>query len=245
MTSEKKGVRPLACYVALLVALCTWTSGARADVPKEFSLQIDQINNEATRERPAKFTWSSDRRLVAVDFRFHDLITAGIQRKLRRGLPTQILLLGALITDGSSNPVSAVFQDCKVTWHVWEEMYRVELQRSSEGSVRKVWTPTLRGVLRRCAQTNRLIVADRSQVPSNSRLRLVGVVSINPVSDKLHARLRGWLSRPARSARRDAGGALFSAFTALFIRRIGDAEHSLPFRTRQLVPESKPQAASN
>lgn len=210
----------LATWVFALVAL--WATLARA--------QEEQT-------RPATFYWNAQKTGLYVDFSFRDLADAEIQGKLSRGLPTLLILTGVVFQAGSDTPLASTYQSCKVTWHVWEEMYRVEISTPEQQAPRKLWTPTLAGVLRRCAEARGLLVAGPSQVSAGVAVSLRGTVRINPISDDLMKKLKHWVSLPSRNAAAAPGSALFSTFTGLFMQRIEDAERALAFRTPFQVPQ--------
>src|SRR5690606_10673197 len=87
--------------------------------------------------RSATLAWQSAGRELVASFDFSDLIDEGIRQKLRRGLPTRILLTALTFRSASDVPVASTYQSCKVTWHVWEEMYRVELTQPSATLTRR------------------------------------------------------------------------------------------------------------
>jgi hypothetical protein len=192
---------------------------------------------EEEQTRSATFYWNAQKTGLYVDFSFRELVDAEIQEKLSRGLPTKLILTGVVFQSGSDTPVAATYQSCKVTWHVWEEMYRVEINTPEQPVPRRHWTPTLSGVLRRCAEARGLLIAGPSQVAAGMAVSLRGTVRINPISDDLMKKLKHWVSLPSRNAAAAPGSALFSTFTGLFMQRIGDAERSLVFRTPMQVPQ--------
>ena len=95
---------------------------------------------------------------------------------------------------------------------------------------------TLNGVLRRCAQLERLLVAHSGQVADERPLVLRAKVLVNPVSPELLSKIQSWISRPSNTAAASPGSILFSTFTGLFMTRIGEAERVLEFSTRPAVP---------
>src|SRR5690606_13826051 len=105
---------------------------------------------------------------------YRDVVDQGVRRKLTRGLPTTIALTATLYRAGSEIPVATTAQTCKVTWHVWEEAYRIEMVRP--GSSRTRWTTTLEGVLRRCAEARSLLMATSQQIPVGAAVYLRGKV---------------------------------------------------------------------
>jgi hypothetical protein len=185
-------------------------------------------------QREAKLEWDVDRNLLYLDMSFRDVLDASIRTKLSRGLPTTILLTATVQRAGSSEPLSSTAQTCRVTWHVWEEAYHVELIRPGSSQVR--WTSTLEGVLRRCAETDRLLAGDGTQVPHGVALYAKGSIQINPVSPEVLQKLKRWVMRPSSTGTAAPGDALFSTFAGLFLQRIGDAERELRFQTRAALP---------
>jgi hypothetical protein len=186
--------------------------------------------------REARFEWDGGRRWLFATFSFRDVADATLLRKLRVGLPTTIILTGLLYAQGSEQPIASTLQNCKITWHVWEEMYRVELNRPDQLALARQWSPTLNGVLRRCAQSERLLVAHAGQVQDGRPLVLRGKVLINPISPELLQKIQSWISRPSNTATVSPGSILFSTFTGLFMTRIGEAERVIEFSTLPAIP---------
>jgi hypothetical protein len=186
--------------------------------------------------REARFEWDATKRWLFVTVSFRDVADAALLRKLTLGLPTTIILTGLLYAQGNDQPLASTLQNCKITWHVWEEMYRVEVNRPDQQAILRHWSPTLNGVLRRCAQTERLLIAQQGQVEGDRPLILRGKVLVNPVSPDLLLKIQSWISRPSNTAAASPGSILFSTFTGLFMTRIGEAERVLEFSTRPTLP---------
>ncbi|HYO96188.1 MAG TPA: hypothetical protein VER33_16835 [Polyangiaceae bacterium] len=204
-------------FVALLTTLFASTA-----------LQAQRATPEVS-TRPALFEWDAEQRLMYLSIAFRDVIDSRIQEKLRRGLPTTIVLTATIFASGSPEPLSTTAQTCKVTWHVWEEAYRVELTRPGQNQVR--WTTTVEGVLRRCAEARRLLAGDSSQVAPSSRLYANGKIQVNPISPEVLQKIRRWVMRPSSTGTAAPGDALFSTFTGLFLQRVGEAEREVKFIT--------------
>jgi hypothetical protein len=185
--------------------------------------------------RDATFEWDTDLGVLFLSMGFREVIDGKIQEKLRRGLPTTIVLT-ATIFRAAGEPLSTTAQTCKVTWHVWEEAYRVEVARPGSNQVR--WTTTIEGVMRRCAEVRRLLAGDRTQIPPNSTLFASGKIQVNPISPEVLKKIQRWVMRPASTGTAAPGDALFSTFTGLFLQRIGEAEREVKFVTQALLPKS-------
>lgn len=187
--------------------------------------------------REARFEWDPTHQWLYTTFSFRDVVDAAVLRKLRLGLPTSIVLTGLLYAQGVERPLASTLQNCKITWHVWEEMYRIEITRTNQRALVRHWTPTVNGVLRRCAEADRLLVANAEQVPAQvPALVLQAKVLVNPVSPELLAKIERWVTKPANTATASPGSVLFSTFTGLFMSRIGEAERVLEFVTTPMAP---------
>ena len=193
-----------------------------------------QEASEEVVTREAHFEWDADTGLFYLDLLFRDIMDANLQSKLSRGLPTTIVLTAAVYRAGSSKPLSTTAQTCKVTWHVWEEAYLVEIMRP--GATRQSWTTTTEGVIRRCTDVRHLVAGDAAQIPLGVPLVAAGKIQVNPVSAELLLKIKRWVMRPSATGTAAPGDALFSTFTGLFLQRIGDAERQQKFSTQALLP---------
>jgi hypothetical protein len=189
---------------------------------------------KTTPPRAALFEWDTAKGELFVTLRFRDLIDDEIRRKLSRGLPTTIVFTGTLFRRGLRSPVATTVQSCKITWLVWDEVYRLEMT-GPEGS-RTSASPTLEGVLRRCAEVKRLLVATSRELAVGIAVSLRARLQVNPVSPDVLDKIKMWVSRPARTGTAAPGDALFSTFTGLFMQRISDAERTLDIVTVEAVP---------
>ena len=186
--------------------------------------------------REARFDWDEARRILRMSLSFRDVVDAEIRKKLSRGLPTTIVITGTLYRAGSTDPLSTTAQTCKITWHVWDEVYLLEITRPGTPHGKPRPTSTIEGVLRRCAEVSDLVVGDSKQVPFGSAVYVQGKIQVNPVSPDVLQKLKRWVSRPSGTGTAAPGDALFSTFTGLFLQRIGDAERELKFTTKTKVP---------
>ncbi len=194
--------------------------------------------------RDVRFQWGPGKKDVYVSVSFRDVIDEQILSKLTRGLPTTIVLTAAIYRPGGKDPLSTTAQSCKITWHVWKEVYFVEITRPGGTRIEK--TLTTNGVLRRCAEirstrVERLLIAGTSsQIPSGVPLYMEGKVQVNPVSPDVLTKIKRWVSRPTGTGTAAPGDALFSTFTGLFLQRIGKAERQLDFTTKTTLPLPPP-----
>lgn len=186
--------------------------------------------------RDALFEWDAEAKLLYLSIGFRDVIDSELQAKLSRGLPTTIVLTAAIYRTGggSTQPLSTTAHTCRVTWHVWEEAYRVEITRPGGSQVR--WTTTVEGVLRRCAEVRRLVAGNAQQIPVNTVIVCSAKVQVNPLSPEVLQKLKLWVLRPSGTGTAAPSDALFSTFTGLFLQRVGEAERELKFNSRPVLP---------
>ena len=225
MTSgaQLKGLRRgLALVVFVLLALMSLPGIARAQA-------------KPVQTRDALFEWDAEAKLLYLSVGFRDVIDPELQAKLSRGLPTTIVFTAAVYRGGTTvQPLSTTAHTCRVTWHVWEEAYRVEITRPGGSQVR--WTTTVEGVLRRCAEVRRLIAGTSQQIPLNTTVYCSAKVQVNPLSPEVLQKLKLWVLRPSGTGTAAPSDALFSTFTGLFLQRVGEAERELKFNSRPLLP---------
>ncbi|HJL16542.1 MAG TPA: hypothetical protein RMH99_12845 [Sandaracinaceae bacterium LLY-WYZ-13_1] len=171
-----------------------------------------------------------------VHFSAVDLADRSLRRKLRSGLP-QTLVMRVYAYRGDGRPLAVEPRHCRVTYDLWEEVYRVEIREARRD--RNESYGTLRAVLQRCLVARRIPVgrardyADAGGQP----LYFAVLLELNPLSPATVHRLRRWLSRPAGGGR-IGGEAFFGSFVSLFVnRRIGSAERSLRFRSQTVRVE--------
>ena len=116
-----------------------------------------------------------------------------------------------------------------MTFNIWDEVYRIEISQTGVVDLSTA-SPTLEGVLRRCAEAERLAVVTRSLLSAGSYY-VAGLVEVNPVSPDMIERIKRWVSRPTGASTAAPGDALFGSFVGLFMARIGTANHQVAFRT--------------
>jgi hypothetical protein len=195
---------------------------------------VARAQAKAVPTRDVLFEWDAEAKLLYLSTSFRDVIDPELQAKLTRGLPTTLVLTAAIYRAGAAQPLSTTAQTCKVTWHVWEEAYRVEITRPGGSQVR--WTTTVEGVLRRCADVRRLLAGTAQQIPVNTPLFCSAKVQVNPLSPEVLQKLKLWVLRPSGTGTASPSDALFSTFTGLFLQRLGEAERELKFNSRTMLP---------
>jgi len=202
----------------LVVALLTWGESARA--------QDDRVAVRPT-------TISVDERLMLrVSVSYRDVVDGDTAAKLAGGLPTTIVFRAYVFREpGSRALLVATFKTCCVNLDLWDEIYRIEMSQNGEPDT-TIASPTLDGVLRRCAEADRLSLVARSALPSPATYYVACVVEVNPVSPDMLERIKRWVSRPAGTGAAAPGDALFGSFVGLFVARIGSADRQISFRSQ-------------
>lgn len=190
--------------------------------------------------RSARLLWEDPKQSqLTLTVAFRDVLTQEIQAKLTRGLPTSIILTAGLYAKGSEEPVGTTVQTCRVTWHVWEEAYRIELNRANQPSTPQ-WTTTLEGVLRRCGEAKRLPIALTPQFRRTMVLSVRARILVNPIGEELLQKIKRWVSRPTATNASAPGDALFGTFTGFFMQHVGEAERISIFETTPTVATEIP-----
>ena len=206
---------------ALLVASVLLAGSARADDPPKFVAKT------------ATFTWDQTGLRMTVTYR--DVVDDDIEKKLSSGIPTVIVMAASVIEEGGTDVIAATAKSCRVAFDPWDEVYRVQL--AQPGGEKTDITPTLRGVLTRCFEADKIPVVERSRLKDGTRYFVQAKVEVNPISKEILDRIKRWVSRPTGSSPGvGAGDALFGSFVGLFVARIGNADRELRFQTQTFAP---------
>jgi hypothetical protein len=172
-----------------------------------------------------------EKQTLRVSIGYRDVVDAATVAKLMGGLPTTVVLRAYVFREGGGAPLAAAFKTCRVIFDLWDEVYRIEIAQTG-GADAVTASPTLEGVLRRCAEADRLAVIGRNVLPAGTSYYMAGVVEVNPVSPDMLERIKRWVSRPSGTSTSAPGDALFGSFVGLFVARIGVADRQIAFRTQ-------------
>ncbi len=172
-----------------------------------------------------------EKQTLRVSVAYRDVIDAATVAKLMGGLPTTIVMRAYVFRESGGAPLAAAFKTCRVIFDLWDEVYRIEIAQTGTSDVVTA-SPTLEGVLRRCAEADKLAVIGRSSLPADTNYYMAGIVEVNPVSRDMLERIKRWVSRPSGTSTNAPGDALFGSFVGLFVARIGVADRQVAFRTQ-------------
>lgn len=184
--------------------------------------------------RSASFVWD-EKHTLRVTVGYRDIVDESVMANLAGGLPTTIVTQAFLFTEAGGRPISAAYRSCRVTYDLWDEVYRIEISQSGLTDSEAA-SPTIEGVLRRCAEADRMPLGTRALVLGKGPLYVAMLVEVNPVSGELLERIRRWVSRSTATGTPAPGDALFGSFVGLFVTRIGSADRELRFRTQLVQP---------
>jgi hypothetical protein len=208
-----------------------WRAALAGLVVAHLTVATASFAQDATSVRQASLV-IDDAQLLRASIAYHDVVDAPTAAKLKGGLPTTIATRAYLFREGGGPAIAATYKSCKVIYDLWDDVYRVEI--AQPGKPNEVAnSPTLGGVLRRCAEMDRLPVASRTILASTGDYYLAVIVEVNPVSPEMLDRIKRWVSRPT-AATTAPGDALFGSFVGLFVARVGTADRQLTFRTQSI-----------
>lgn len=192
------------------------------------------VAQEAPVRKQASFAWD-ERQMLRVSLAYRDVVDPATSAKLLGGLPTTIVMRAYIFRESGGEAVAATYKACKVVFDLWDEVYRIEISQTGVADSFTV-SPSLEGVLRRCAEADKLAVVHRSLLAPTDRFYVAGIVEVNPVSPDMLDRIKRWVNRPSDGTTAAPGDALFGSFVGLFVARIGAADRQLSFRTQAMVP---------
>jgi hypothetical protein len=186
----------------------------------------------------ASFAWSGG--LLRASVAYREVLDGPLQGKVLSGLPTTVVLRAYVFEEGGSSPVALAVKTCKVTYDLWNEVFKVEISQTGAPARVDPAVVNLNGVLGRCAEARDLALAHASQLRAGGRYVVNALVEVNPVSSEMLERIRRWVSRPAGTTRIGAGDALFGSFAGLFVTRLQSADRELAFQTQSFVAQPPP-----
>lgn len=215
----------------VLIALAVMPTFALAQAPPapDKAAQLAQ--------RQAAYTWEKQDKgpdLLLASFSYVDVVDNAIRQKLASGLQSVIVMRAYVLREGESDPVALAARTCRVSYDLWEEVYRLKI--SGPGGERDTAVYNVEGVLRQCFEARKVPLADRSLLTAGKPLFLGVIVEVNPVNAQMLEQMHKWVSRPAGSTGIGPGDALFGSFVGLFVRQIGTADRTLRFRTQSITP---------
>ncbi len=208
--------------VAFAVALAPFSAAAADPIPSV----------DAMIARKVTFSW--DRSVLRATVSFRDALEGKVVDKVTSGLPWTVAVRALLYRDGQAAPVALAVQTCRITFDLWDEVYRTEI-RSAAGNRNQV-VSSLESALAVCVELRSFAVASQRVVDPRVRHRLAVLAEVNPISPEMIEQLQRWVSRPVVSAQLRPGDALFGSFAGLFMRELGKSDQTIVFRSEARVP---------
>lgn len=198
-----------AVFIVLLQAFCLVPKDAAADVPvRKVGLRLNGQMLQAT-------------------FSYKDLFNREVQKKLKSGLPTKILVQVAL-ENKKNKPVALWAKTVTVVYDLWEENYAITVQ-DPKGK-RRARVKTLDEVLKVAGVLFRVYIANVKDLqPGEYRLKVIA--EANPVSNEMVRNIQRWISRPSGGyGGGGAGTSYFGSFVGYFVdRNISKSDKSIRF----------------
>ncbi len=213
-----------ALVLSLTLAVGLLASSAAADDPPVAAAKLPS--------RQANYAW--DHGLLRASLSFRDVMDTSLATKLSSGLPTVIAMRAYVFPEGSDVPVALAVRTCKVTYDLWDEVYRIKI--TGPGGDSDGAAISTEAAIRKCTEVRDLIVVEKSQLTTGTPYYLGVIVDVNPISPDMLNQMRQWVSRPTGSTNIGPSDQLFGSFVGLFVRNIGTSDRTLKFRTQSVVP---------
>jgi hypothetical protein len=222
---------PMRSPLAFCLALALGTRTARGQDAAE---QQDVRKEAQLPSRTA--TFAVEKAAVKVTLGYRDAVDAALTQKAASGLPLVIATRAYLLREGDANPIGLYVRTCKVTYDLWDEVYRVKV--STPAGDRDLGVLNFDGVARQCLEFKSEALFEAALVRKPGAYFVGLIAQINPVSREMQRELRAWVSRPAGISGIAPGDALFGSFVALFAQRLaeGAADRTLRLRTQAFTP---------
>lgn len=157
------------------------------------------------------------------------LADAQVLKKLKSGLPQTLVLRVYAYPASGKQPIAVAAQSCRVTFDLWEDVFRVQHQTDARDSTLSLGS--VEAVVARCLELRELPIgtAELFRAQAGRPIYFAAIAEHNPLSRDTVQRIRRWLARPGGG--QISGDAFFGSFVSIFVnRRIGNAERTVSFR---------------
>lgn len=183
-----------------------------------------------------KVSFSVEKGALRVTLNYRDLVDNALTQKAASGLPMTLAFRAYLWREGDSNPLALYVRTCKVTYDLWDEVYRVRV--STPSGERDLGVINFDGVARQCLEFKNETWMEVSALRGPGPFFFGVIAQVNPVSQEMQRDLRAWVSRPAAVSGIAPGDALFGSFVSLFTQKLGDgaSDKTVRFRTQSFTP---------
>jgi len=188
---------------------------------------VDAQGKQHVESRPMAVRWVNAVPRVTTSGKH--LADAHVLKKLKSGLPQTLVLRVYAYPESGKEPLAVAAQSCRVTYDLWEDVYRVQLQTEARDSALSL--PSVEAVVARCLELRELPVgnAETYRAHAGKSIYFAAIAEHNPLSPDTVQRIRRWLARPGGG--QISGDAFFGSFVSIFVNRsIGTAERSVSFR---------------
>jgi hypothetical protein len=180
-------------------------------------------------ERAVRFAEEGDRLVASFDV--PGLIDGAVRRRLRSGIPVQVVVRAWVVSERTGETVGAGAQTCRVAFDLWDEVFRVTVGRA--GSELRLVLDSESQVVRTCTSLHDLPIARSAELEVGHAHRLAVLAEVDPIDRRTLGSIRRWLAHPGGQSAAERGG-LFGSFASVFVnRRIGASERTVRFRSQR------------
>lgn len=161
-------------------------------------------------------------------FSYRDVFTPAVQKKIRSGLPTR-LLVQVMLENHKQKPVALWAKNITVVYDLWEEDYAITVEEPR--GKRRTRVRTIDEAMKATGILWRTPVASVEDL-APGRYRLKVIAEANPVSMEMVRNIQRWISRPSGGGYGEggAGGNYFGSFVGYFVdRSISRADKTVQF----------------
>lgn len=202
---------------ALVVAALCVAAPARAD------------SDSAIVHRRAHFAERGNE--LVMTMRFPELFDAAAEKRLSSGFPARVVVRIYVYRAGVDEPVSLAVARYRVVYDLWGEVYIVRSDLAGRIVDRRYRDRD--AAVRAVTQLSSLPIAPLSAVAIGPHYFVAAVVELNPVSDKLLAEMRRWLTRPAGQPTVAGEGSVFGSFVSVFVNpKLDEADRVVRLRSQ-------------
>jgi hypothetical protein len=172
---------------------------------------------------------------LAVSVGLQDLFwPEDVERRLRSGFQSRVLLRVELWREGDKQPTARVFRRSDIVYDIWDERFRIT--NLDTGPPVRSQTAAPGEAIEAATALRRFPVTDLVNLVPGAVYQLRFWAYLNPLSEELVKDVRRWLLRPPGQGRSGAGESFFGSMVSIFVNpNIEESERQLSFRSQTFV----------
>jgi hypothetical protein len=168
---------------------------------------------------------------LVVSVGFREMFTPKLQRRLRSGFNTTVVMRVYLYKKAGGPPLILTVCSLRAVYDLWEEQFIIQTQ--DEHRTRVLRLKDQKKVVDKLTSLWQFPVIELAKLELHAPYFIAIIAEVNPMSEELLTEVRRWLRNPYGGHRRSSGQSFFGSFVSIFVNnKIRRAEKTFRVRTQ-------------